>query len=191
MLKSMSHTENTTATCFLLFHKKNEQHNTGQTACAPGSPKTCTVQQVTLKGTYAAGKLVIVTDGLKISKSIQKNSCPTGWKLWSPQSKQDWQTVISSTEIPAAPHVIVDITRPLNGCGGCTRYPMKSTVDQQSSWVTSDGSPWWLRDTKYNEPNGDYVANCYLHVYSTKPEDVRFNDAKCAVFSTHYLCQRE
>ena len=94
-----------------------------------------------------------------------------------------------STRLPAAPHLIVDVTRPSNGCGGCTKYAMKSGVDPQSSWVTSDGSPWWLRDTKYNEPNGDYVANCYLSVYSTNPSDVRFNDGNCGHSSTSYLCQ--
>ena len=160
--------------------------------CGPGSPATCRVEKIALMGVYSAGKLVKVTNGLKTSKSTQKNSCPTGWKLWSPRSQQDWQTVKDSTRtIPAAPHLIVDITRPAIGCGGCTKYAMKSGVDQQSSWVTSDGSPWWLRDTKYNEPNGDYHANCYLHVYSTNPKDVKFNDGNCNYFSSSYLCQRE
>ena len=161
--------------------------------CDPDSPATCRIETVVLRGPYSAGKLVKVTNGLKISKSTQKNSCPKGWKLWSPRSKQDWTTVLGSTtgKIPAAPHLIVDVTRATNGCGGCTKYPMKSGVPQQSSWVTSDGSPWWLRDTKYNEPNGDYHANCYLHVYSTKPGDVKFNDGKCNYSSKSYLCQRK
>ena len=131
----------------------------------------------------------MVTNGLQISKSTQPNSCPKGWKLWSPQNQQDWQTAQASTKLPARPHLLVDITRPANGCGGCTKYAMKSGVDQQNSWVTSDGSPWWLRDTKYNEPNGDYHANCYLHVYKTDPKDIRFNDLGCGYSSTSYLCQ--
>ena len=92
-------------------------------------------------------------------------------------------------KIPAAPHLIVDVTRPSNGCGGCTKYAMKSGVPQQSSWVTSDGSPWWLRDTKYNEPNGDYHANCYLHIYDVNPNNVRFDDNNCNFYTTDYLCQ--
>ena len=158
-------------------------------SCSPGSPVACTVTPVALQGPYFAGKLVKVTGGLKVYRSTQKNSCPPGWKIWSPSSRQDWATVAASTKIPARLYTIVDVTRRANGCGGCTKYPMKSGVPQQSSWVTSDGSPWWLRDTKYNEPNGDYVANCYLSVYSTNPSDVRFNDGNCGHSSTSYLCQ--
>ena len=131
-----------------------------------------------------------MTNGLKISKSTDKNSCPKGWKLWSPQNKQDWKTAIASTKLPAAPHLIVDVTRPSNGCGGCTKYAMNSGVDPQSSWVTSDGSPWWLRDTKYNEPNGDYKANCYMEIQNVHPDNVEFNDRNCEFRSTDYLCQR-
>ena len=66
---------------------------------------------------------------------------------------------------------------------------MNSGVSQQSSWHTDDGAPWWLRDSKFNEPNGDYHANCYLHVYKVDPNDVQFNDANCAHSSTDYMCQ--
>merc|ERR1711981_295060 len=67
---------------------------------------------------------------------------------------------------------------------------MKSTTSQQGSWRTKDGSAWWLRDAKYNEPNGDYHANCYLHIYDVNPNNVRFNDGSCAYYSTEYLCQK-
>ena len=157
--------------------------------CDKGSPNECRAEAVVLKGSYSAGKLLKITNGLKISKSTDSNSCPKGWKLWSPQNQQDWQTVKDSTTIPAAPHLIVDVTRASNGCGGCTKYPMNSGVTQQSTWKTSDGSPWWLRDTKYNEPNGDYIANCYLSIISVKADDITFNDGNCAYSSTHYLCQ--
>merc|ERR1712178_519440 len=92
---------------------------------------------------------------------------------------------------PKKPHFIVDVTRPANGCGGCTKYAMKSSTAQQGSWTTTDGSSWWLRDAKYNEPNGDYHANCYLHIYDVNPNNVRFNDGNCNYASTDYLCQKE
>merc|ERR1712100_313482 len=84
---------------------------------------------------------------------------------------------------------IIDVTRAANKCGGCTKYAMKSTTAQQGSWKTTDGSAWWLRDAKYNEPNGDYHANCYLHVYQVTPNDVRFNDGNCNYKSSAYSCQ--
>merc|ERR1711865_686767 len=63
-----------------------------------------------------------------------------------------------------APHFIVDVTNPSNGCGGCKNHAMNSRVAQQKAWRTSDGSSWWLRSTKYGEPSGNYEANCYLNV---------------------------
>ena len=50
---------------------------------------------------------------------------------------------------------------------------------EQSSWKTTDGSAWWLRDTKFINPSGDYNANCYLQVYDPTPDNVRFNDNEC------------
>ena len=120
--------------------------------------------------------------------------CAVGYKIWAPQSKSDWTTVYNSLgknikNYPTKPHLIVDVTRSSNGCGGCTKYAMKSGVSQQGSWHTDDGAPWWLRDSKYNEPNGDYHANCYLHVYKADPNDVQFNDLGCGYSSSDYMCQ--
>ena len=90
---------------------------------------------------------------------------------------------------PRKPHLLIDVTRSANGCGGCTKYAMKTGVSGQNSWKTTDGTKWWLRDTKYNEPNGDYNAYCYLNIYDVNPDNVRFNDGRCNYYSTDYLCQ--
>ena len=93
---------------------------------------------------------------------------------------------------PKKPHFIVDVadvTRPANGCGGCMKYAMKSNIAQQGSWRTSDGRAWWLRDARYNDPNGDYHDNCYLHIYDVNPNNVCFNDGNCNYYSTEYMCQ--
>ena len=92
-------------------------------------------------------------------------------------------------DYPANPHLIIDVTRSQNGCGGCKDYAMNSGVTQQSSWQTSDGSPWWLRDSTYNQPNGNYQANCYLRVTIVDDNDVSFDDDNCATSSKDYLCQ--
>ena len=137
-----------------------------------------------------------ISNGLRVKKSTEQNSCPVGWKIWAPRNKADWTSVYNAlghniNNYPRKPHLLVDVTRGANGCGGCTKFAMKSGVKQQSSWRTEDGSAWWLRDTKYNEPNGDYQANCYLHVYDVDPNNVRFNDGNCNYFSSDYLCQPE
>ena len=136
-----------------------------------------------------------VSNGKRVKKSTDKNSCPMGYKIWSPRNKNDWTIVYNAmgksiNNYPKKPHFIVDVTRPANGCGGCTKYAMKSTTAQQGSWRTTDGSAWWLRNARYNEPNGDYHANCYLHIYDVNPNNVRFNDGSCAYSTTDYLCQK-
>ena len=94
---------------------------------------------------------------------------------------------------PRNPHLIVDVTRGADGCGGCSKDAMQPAMNSdepaQSSWRTADGSAWWLRDDKFVEPNGAYSANCYLVVYGVEPDDIKFNDIHCAIHSKDYLCQ--
>jgi len=91
------------------------------------------------------------------------------------------------------PNWIIDVTSPLNNCGGCTSNAMNSGNKKQSAWRTSDGSPWWLRSTKASQPSGDYLANCYMDVLR-KPineNSITFNDNRCNVHSKSYYCQPE
>merc|ERR1712048_71398 len=123
------------------------------------------------------------------------DSCPAGFKLWSPRNKNDWTIIFNAmgkniNNYPRKPNLLIDITKSSNGNNNAGKnYAMKSTVSQQKPWKTQDGSAWWLRDAKYNEPNGDYHANCYLRISSVNPNDVRFNDGSCSYSSTDYFCQ--
>merc|ERR1712151_719256 len=165
------------------------------TKCRSGSPGNCKLTNIHVPG-YSPGALVRIHNGRRIRKSTETHSCPVGYKVWSPRNKNDWTTVYNAMKkninnYPKKPHFIIDVTRPANGCGGCTKYAMRSTTAQQGSWRTTDRSAWWLRDARYNEPNGDYHANCYLHIYDVNPNNVRFNDGNCNYASTDYLCQKE
>ena len=85
---------------------------------------------------YSAGGVVRISKGLKVSKSTQQNSCPRGWKIWSPRNKNDWTLVYNAMDrdiknYPARPHLIVDVTRNADGCGGCDRHAMNSKVTEQ------------------------------------------------------------
>merc|ERR1712019_326023 len=162
--------------------------------CRAGSPSNCKTSTIKVPG-YSAGNLLRVHNGRRVRKSTETDSCPTGYKIWSPRNKADRTRMYNALgknikNYPKKPHFIVDVTRPANGCGGCTKYAMKSSTAQQGSWRTKDGSAWWLRDAKYNEPNGDYHANCYLHIYDVNPNNVRFNDGNCNYYSTEYMCQK-
>jgi hypothetical protein len=157
-----------------------------------GSPRSCRCRKMELTGPYSAGELVKCEQCLTVYGSTQKNSCPAGMKIFSPRSPRDWKTFLNSGGVPLrAPHWIIDVTRPQNGCGGCTRYPMRSTTPQQATWKTADSSAWWLRNSRYNEPNGDYTANCYLDLWRTpnSENNIQFNDGRCNYRSRSYYCQ--
>merc|ERR1719502_1265421 len=179
------------------FHSRSYFCQQIQVSLTPkkGSPKSCTCTQVVLTGKYSAGALIKCMGCLRVSKSLQKNSCPMGTKLFSPRSRHDWKTFISSAQPLRSPNFIIDVTRPQNGCGGCTKRPMNSGSPAQATWRTADGSPWWLRSTRYSEPNGDYRANCYMDLLHSPPNEdsVAFNDKqrgnRCAYSSNSYYCQ--
>jgi hypothetical protein len=161
------------------------------TTPAAGSPPTCKCARVTLNGPYSAGPVVKCVNCHDVRRSTEKNSCPEGTKIFSPRSRTDWKTFLSSTEPLRAPHWIIDITRPENHCGGCKK-PMNSQNHAQKSWKTVDGSAWWLRSTEYKGLSGDYHANCYMNLKSTSfanENNVTFGDQNCDYHSKSYYCQ--
>jgi len=156
-----------------------------------GSPLGCMCEKVELAGTYSAKVLLKCKGCLDVRKSNDKNSCPTGTKIFSPASREDWKTFLASAAPLRSPHWIIDVTRPTNGCGGCTAHAMNSDNASQKTWGTADGSAWWLRNSRYSEPNGDYHANCYLDLWHSPPNEdsVTWNDGNCNYHANAYYCQ--
>ena len=136
----------------IITHKKILTHVCSRTeqklVCADGSSKDCVVDVVVKKDAgYSAGDVVRVKNGLDVKMTTEKNSCPVGYKLWAPASKADWTIVYNALgkqigHYPRKPHLIIDVTRPDNGCGGCKEHAMKSGVPEQSAWRTTDGNLW-------------------------------------------------
>jgi len=156
-----------------------------------GSPAACKCENVVLTGPYSAGALLKCTGCLPVARSTQKNSCPLGTKIFSPAGSQDWKTFLASAQPLRSPHWIIDVTRPQNGCGGCANHAMNSKSPAQMTWRTSDGSPWWLRSSKYHEPAPNYMANCYMDLFQPPPNEnaILFRTKKCKYFSNAYYCQ--
>lgn len=153
-----------------------------------GSPETCKCRRVTMNGPYSGGPIVKCTNCLDVRRSKDKNSCPDGTKLFSPRSKNDWKTFLASARPLRAPHWIVDITRPKNGCGGCRKKSLSSKF--LKSWKTSDGSAWWLKRASQTKSRGSYVANCFLNFSPSKHRgEVKWNEGKCDIHSKSYYCQ--
>ena len=59
-----------------------------------------------------------------------------------------------------------------------------------AGWTSVAGAPWFLRDTTYGEPNGDYHTGCWLYSTFYEGQGYTFNDANCGVCFTDYLCSR-
>jgi len=175
------------------YHSKSYYCQRSKMSTRPkdGSPAGCSCKVVDLVGSYSTGALIKCTGCLDTRRTTQKNSCPLGTKLFAPRNRKDWKTFIASASPLRSPHWIVDVTRPQNGCGGCTRHSMNSASASQATWRTQDGAAWWLRSTKYSEPNGDYTANCYLDLWRTpaNEDSVTFNDGRCNYHATSYYCQ--
>merc|ERR1719253_1508577 len=109
-----------------------------------------------MNGPFSPGALVKCNDCIDVRKSTEKNSCPVGTKIFSPRTRQDWETFIKSTKMVKDPNWIIDITRPEDGCNNCftegavvpnmnSEAQDHANVPIHKQWVTSDGSPWWLR----------------------------------------------
>lgn len=96
----------------------NECSSLKETSTTPavGSPSSCKCERVSMNGPWTPGSLVKCSNCLDVSRSVQKNSCPIGTKLFAPQSRQDWSTFMKSAQPLRSPNFIVDITRPFNGC---------------------------------------------------------------------------
>jgi len=175
------------------FHSKSYYCQLREQSIKPkrGSPVSCKCENVVLTGPYSAGGLLKCTGCLAVARSTQKNSCPMGTKIFSPANAKDWKTFLASAQPLRSPNWIVDVTRPQNGCGGCTKHAMNSKNPAQMTWRTSDGSAWWLRSSKYTEPSKDYFANCYMDLFKPPPSEnsVMFKTKKCRYFSNSYYCQ--
>jgi len=175
------------------FHSKSYycQLKSGNFEPKQGSPASCACKPVVLTGSYSAGALIRCTECLDVHRSLDKNSCPVGTKIFSPANAKDWKTFLDSAKPLRSPNWIIDVTRPQNGCGGCQKHPMNSKTPAQMTWRTADGSPWWLRSSLYTEPNGDYEANCYMDLWKTpfSETSIMFNDGKCNYHANSYYCQ--
>merc|ERR1712100_1001583 len=88
---------------------------------AAGSPDGCACSVVTMGTAYTPGSLVKCENCKDVSRSRDANSCPKGTKLFSPRSRADWESFINAAQPLRAPNFIIDVTRPQNGCSGCTQ----------------------------------------------------------------------
>lgn len=133
-----------------------------------------------------------------------------GLDIVYPRSPQHWQamrnyvtTVLgdAGNAFFATPYAIYRTT---TGAGGSRNGNYTGVIMRDprfygtgtEDWRTGDGGRWWLRNTTFSEPNGDYTARAYLGLvaggYSMvgySGGDISFNDGTAAYgLGASYLC---
>lgn len=151
-------------------------------------PLTAFCDMTTDGGGYT---MYAVTGGISTNRFDQENSCTAlGLKMIVPRSKAHlsamWNKYGASyfTTVPGVYGLAggQDWT-------GCVMSSADMTCAQ--NWVAIDSGGWWLRDTTYTEPNGDYTAGCWLAVTAAPDEngELHFNDANCSYYTgPSYVC---
>lgn len=79
--------------------------------------------------------------------------------------------------------------------GGGGRYTncimRKHSSGHCAQWRAKDGKDWWLRDSGYGEPSGDYSAWCNLGGHGVNSNGYHFNDGGCYHSGSRYWCGTE
>ena len=141
-----------------------------------------------------------ITGGPSVSYVTEENGgTALGLDLVMPRSKYHWRAMQNavSTQRPTGEFwqyfgTSYGIYRATDDFGGNFTSDSMNSADSNNNraWRVKDGGRWWLRDTPYSEPNGDYALNGFLSGgISTgwNLEDLLFNDAGAYGTGDFYL----
>ena len=131
-----------------------------------------------------------VDSGKTTSRSTDDNTCKDyGLDIVYPRSKAQWTWMLAKFGTSYF-STIPGVTKGGNGGNytGCTMRDPKTYGSGCNDWGVPDGGRWWLRDSNYSEPNGDYDANCWLSMYNWDVNNIQFNDGGCSYSTSKYLC---
>ncbi len=123
----------------------------------------------------------------------QTNGCPAGTDYAAPRSKNWWSAAWNYSGNGAYFATMPGVYKTAAG-STYVSYAMRDPTAYGTGapdWRVADGGRWWLRDTAYTEPNGDYTANGWLQNRATTQSgtgDRTFNDGGAYSTGTNYLC---
>ena len=136
--------------------------------------------------TEGGGYTYYGVNGIGTSRFTDNNTCKSlGMDIVFPRSQAHWVSMVARFDTSYFA-TIPGVYKTGNG-GNYTNCAMNS--NGCSDWRVGDGGRWWLRDTSYSEPNGDYVANCWLSAsLSGGTGNITFNDGNCSYSTSKYVC---
>ena len=129
-----------------------------------------------------------------------------GLDIFYPRSKSHWVAIYDfvvnintstvANDIKTAGAIYRDKTSAPNGTGGYSAnyasYIMRDPryyAGGAPDWQVPDGGKWFLRDTTYIEPNGDYYFYGFLELASLASDGtVVYNDANAPSTGTTIIC---
>lgn len=111
-----------------------------------------------------------ITNGVAVNYVTENNSGKAlGLDIFYPRSSAHWTAIynyISSQlggDFTSYLQVPGSVYKPGSG-GNYAGQTMRS--GSVADWRVPDGGRWWLRDSGFSEPNGDYTGNGYLGLYA-------------------------
>jgi len=126
-----------------------------------------------------------VNSWIRTYRSTDNNTCKTLWMdIMVPRTKNHLKAALDKYGRDYF-SVVPWISKPSNGWN-YTNVAMNSNSAPDRKAV--DWWRWWLRDSRYSEPNGDYDANCWLSMYNWDINNIKFNDWHCSYSTTKYIC---
>ena len=124
---------------------------------------------------------------IRTSKHTDHDTCKEhGLDMVVPKSREHWKLLLSKYD-KSYFATIPGIYKPTNG-GDFRKVAMNSDAMPAGGYRAIDGGDWWLRDTPYGEPNGNYHANCWLKARDvSNPDDLKFDDHDCRYHTDKYV----
>ena len=130
---------------------------------------------------------------LETFKTTDHNTCKDfGMDIVIPRSKKHWEKLFAEYDnTDSYFKTVPGIYKPTDG-GSFVNIAMNSDQMTAGGYRSLDGGRWWLRDTPYGEPNGDYQANCWLTFWQDdhkwNVDALKFNDGTCSYSTKKYVC---
>jgi len=147
-----------------------------------------------------------ITGGTSVNDARNSHSGTSlGLDLIYPRSKEHWRAQVNFVRLQLGltgsnlrSYFVTPGKIWNTSAGNYTGYIMRNPQNYGSgvpanSWRTGDGGRWWLRDSTYSEPNGNYTPYSFLYFWSNHPpdnyngEDLLFDDASTRATGSNYL----
>ena len=147
-----------------------------------------------------------ITGGTSVNDARNSHSGTSlGLDLIYPRSKEHWRAQVNFVRLQLGltgsnlrSYFITPGKIWNTSAGNYTGYIMRNPQNYGSgvpanSWRTGDGGRWWLRDSTYSEPNGNYTPYSFLYFWSSYPpdnyngQDMLFDDASTRATGSNYL----